>query len=667
MALNISPKGLPDWTDPGWGEMQGSGAFPDIGMEDSVSDKEIVDAIQMLWDHEYEVRRPHQITWERAWDRFNNKWSHHRKREWQSKRGLPVITVMALKFAWEMTKAIEMAGGTWFEATSDLDPWKPLMDLPRDFLLEYLETDGSNPEGDFLNVFYDAMVGMSIMENAHILVMTENEGMVDWTPTEEDIFGEEDPFANDELADLPSLGFAEPVDEMEPPPASEARKQFRLKFEALHPRMVLLDTSGGRNHTYKMWYQRFTPWQFREYGEAYGWQNVEEILEEAATNGDTKQDHNLRDARERGETVNPKRQDHVELTHFFGTCPGKKGSTLFKNSYCSKVGPHIVSSPVPNLYWHGQIPIISCGMVNVPWSNYHLSLLTLNLDPQEARVELLNLLLDYLQQVINPPTEIDWDQLHQSRGNQVRAGIFPGQVIHVQKSGRNYPAVSRVGTPDIPSGVWQGLGFYKTEFSEGTGLADTGAMPRTRNRISAQEFKERQVASGGIWQQIFLNIERRLLAPILYQAYQNLLQKVPQPLWEQFITKQLLKYEDNPELQKKIEVMKKWGAKERWRKLSAAFRFKVTVYSAAESRREELEKVQMLTEMAQVNPVMGSQIRWRKVAEKAIIALEEDPNEYLLPEQQVPQVPPQMGQATPGGAPNPVTPVAPPPPGMMGG
>src|SRR5690606_11999558 len=124
------------------------------------TDEELLEALQAIWDHELEVRKPHDFQWARTWDRFWNRWGFERKKDWQSKRGLPVLTIMALKYAWEMTKVLELAGTKWAEATTDDDTWRDLIDLPRDLVLRYMQTDGSDPDNDFLQVYYNAMVGM---------------------------------------------------------------------------------------------------------------------------------------------------------------------------------------------------------------------------------------------------------------------------------------------------------------------------------------------------------------------------------------------------------------------------------------------------------------------------------------------------------------------------
>jgi len=659
---------------PDWGLVLGGQDGVDV-----VGGGDILESLRRVFRHEYEVRRPHQVLWDRAWERFNNRWDFYRKREWQSKRGLPTFTVLALKYAWEMTKALELAGKNWFEVTTPLHPWRDLVDIPRDFVMEYLRPAGDDDGSDFFTVYYDAMVGMAISEMSHVLVVAENEGVVDYSPDESDIFGD---LGESGVGDavVPSFGMGESSQETGPPPVVVAQDKFRLRFEALNPRKVLVDTTSGRGDQYKVWYQEMTPWQFRRVASEFGWENVEEVIraQRAGSGAEGSGSHEIRnrDARERGEASSPKPVDTIEIRHFFGTLFDERGEALFENKYCAWSGDFLLTpEPRDNPYWHGKIPIVSAGMIRVPWSNYHRSLLTLNLDSQEARTELLNLLLDYLVQVINPPTEVDWDQIASQKTGQFKSGIYPGMVIHTNKGPKNFPAVSRAATPDIPSGVWQGLGFFKTEFSEGAALADTGAMPRTRNRISAKEFTERRVASSGLWQQIMRNIERNLITPVLHQAYLLLLQKCPRDLWENFIDEKIASKlegwvgQEEPDVVKKLRVMRNWGARERYEKLSAVFRFKVKVYSARESRRENLENISMITDMAQQIPGFAQRVKWHQVAKTAMISLEEDPDQFLWPDAGPTADRPMElpgGAAGDGGIGEPgvVSPVAPVPPGQ---
>lgn len=221
----------------------------------------------------------------------------------------------------------------------------------------------------------------------------------------------------------------------------------------------------------------------------------------------------------------------------------------------------------------------------------------------------------------------------------------------------------------IEPGVWQGLGWMKQEAAESTGMADTGAMPRTRNRISAQEFQERNAAASGLWQQIAYILEKTFIEPILEQAYFVGLQCCTQKQWEMFVQMEIDKvaqtHQDgtpNPLVQK-LEAMKKWTAKQRWNKMAPVPNFKVKVYSAMESKRELIEKVSSITEMGERVPQFAQRVRWHKVAEMGMMGLEEDPDTMLWPDKgataEQPMLGTESGEGGIAGAP-PAT-VAPPP------
>lgn len=688
MELGITDSGNPNWNDSGWDEQLGSalgGELPPLDGSET-DDRNVSKALQNIYEYELYTRRPRERTWARSWDRFYNRWDFTRKRDWQSKRGLPVITMLALKIGWELTKSLELAGDNWFEVTTKFEPYRAALEVPKILVQKYLKLGGQYEECEFLTSFYDAVVGACISDMMHMLVMPENEGIADWTPGENpfDDAEEEEPEEGSSLDDfdLPSLGVDGPNQENEGlPTIEEMSRKFRIRYEPINPRLVLMDTtSRGGASRYKMYVQRVTPWQFREMGEKFGWDNIEEVIE-TATNSDSdhKSDINNSNSREKGEASVYDKYNCLTIVHFMGTLMDENGELLFKNKYCSFVNDKICQPPVDLGLWHGRLPIVSAPMIRVPWSNYHMSLVNLNLDPQEARVELLNALLDYLHQAINPVTEIDHDLIHPSYGsNHVMKGIAPGQVIHAAKMGRPNPVIARAQVPDLGGGVWQGMSFFKQEWSEGSGLADTGAMPRTRNRISASEFKERQSAASGIFQQMARNIEREFLEPTLQQSFLLALQKVPQEVWDAAVEEAIERTTgvaeeadggaDTPaEESKDVAILKSllgMDAKTRYKKMAVVYRFETKIYSGMETRRENLEKVSIISEMASKNPAMSGRLRWQKLAEMGILALEEDPNAFLWPDRGDTQERPFAGQPPDGGLSGQASGVPPRPPGQ---
>lgn len=680
MALGTTSVGDPDWMDNGWQAHIG-GVIPDddVRMQKdpggTADDQSLIGALEKLYKYELDVRRPRQLNWDRTWARFWNQWDFKNKRPWQSKKGLPHITIMALKFAWELIKPIILAGDKFFEVTTQFDPYKDIMNVPRNMVMHFLDLKGENrANSNFITALYDSYVGMILNDMGHMMVMPENEGMVNWSP-------DSDPFADGpdeetipEIEDLtiPDIGeFGLAPDsgsggEEDVLSVDDVSNEFRIRFEAINPRMVLVDSTSGSEQHYKIYCQSLTPWQFRKMANAYGWENVEEVIKTATSSdsGTDRANSKARDHREKRQGGIHNKYKCIEVVHIMGSPPDQNGELLFENKYCVWAGSHIVQKPIDLGLWHKRIPIVSAAMVKVPWAPYGMSLCNLNLDSQEARVELFNGLLDYLQQVINPPTEIDHNQLHPAYGTgQVSKGVYPGMTVQVMKQGSNIPAISRSMMQGIEPGVWQGLGWMKQEAAESTGLADTGAMPRTRNRISAKEFQERQAASSGLWQQIAYILEKMYVEPALEQAYMVALQCCTQEQWKSFVQMEIDQAQGNEPVVEKFKKMLNWGPKERWNKMAPAFRFRVKVYSAVDSRRENLEKVSTITEMAERIPGFAARVRWHKVGEMAMMAVEEDPAEMLWPDKGATAEQPMMGAAPDEGgmAGAPPATVAPPP------
>lgn len=656
-----SRAGLTDPGDPG-GRYAPNDAPPRLESADD-GDANIIKRIKETYEYEKRVRQPHQMIWDKALDRINGyNPLYAKKAPYQSRRMLPIAAIMSFTYAWEFQKQIELAGRKWFELEAVNSTWKPITDFMRDWMLTFLHPGGAKPKDEFLTFVFDSIFMSISCQSMHALVLPENEGYVDTTPTLDQAMEADIPDPT-----IPSYGFGAPDPGALPTaakPPVPTNQPFGIRIEAMHPRYMYLDSSNSRNMTYKAWVQSMKPGQFRAEAKVAGWKNVDEVIKAKSRLSSVELDRS-RDARDKQETAEAKRLDTINLLHFFGTLFDSDGEVIFENKYCIISGDYIVYGPVENPLWHGQIPIVSSGLLRKPFTTYHESLLTLNLDPIDSRVEVMNALLDYMNWAINPPTEVDWDQLHQSRGNQLQAGVYPGMLLHLQKQNKNYPALNRMQMQSVGSDVWQALGLLKQEWQEYLGMAGSASMPRTRNRITADEAKERMAQAAGIIEQIFKNFQHNYLEPVLYQAFLCLLQKCPQDLWASYLDEKIKQYEKDPATAEILTGMKSWNAMKRFQMLGSAFRLRVTVYSAAESRRSNIEKLNMLTEAAGAMPGLAQRIKWQKVGEEYARNLELDPTDFLHPDEGATAEQPYNAAAAEGGQPPPQVPGTPNPVGNV--
>ena len=650
----------------------------------------IVKSVLETYNHEYEVRRPHEVIWDRVWKRINNRWDFTRKRSWQSQKAFPAMVNLALKFAWELVKALERAGDKWFEVMTYEPEWQPLLDVPRDLTMEFIRSSGSDPANNFLNVFFEAVFYGLITGSVYIRAVSEDDGYIDMRDDQGQA-SLTNLFQDAELVSaIPSFGFGSVGGKAAPDtftPRLPEESGWRLRFDAINGRFLFRDTASRRRPRYYIHTQELTRGEYREEAEARGWRYTEEAIASPVTSGTTSASPDRgRDVIQKDLTRDPKRLDTMRLKHYYGTLFDGMGNIVFKDSYAVIVNDKfVVWGPEPLPYWHGQIPIVAGHTLKLPGAPYSKSILELNVDTVETRVELDNAILDFTQQSINPPTEVDVDQLNAVKPGQLASGLFPGKVFEVQKSALNQgPAVARSAMPDVAPGVFQAVGYLKQEFSEFTMLADTAAMPRTRNRISAKEFQERAAASSGPIELCIKNIERDVLAPFCWQVFLLGLQKYPQPMWEAFIDRKIAAFSnrtrtvppgaapanpspavmetqpqpqqqptgqpvsqkpmpevpgvtqapdyENPGLVEKLKIMRDWGPQTRFTEFAARFRFEVKVYTALETRREVIERIAQLMQAAEANPVFASRIKWHALAEEYVRALEFDPERVLWPD-----------------------------------
>ena len=625
---------------------------PQADDEDAISE-----ALRTTLYHEHRVRQPHEYYWNLAWDRVNGRYDFSRKMGWQSKKSLPEALQKTLKLTWEITKPLLEAGEGWFSVKPMNQKFAPLVDLPVDLTRRSLYPN-SDDRDSFNTVFYDLVFSGLVAENMALLVIPEENGTAVMDPS--DPSGatgdqEESPF-------VPSYGFGAALptpSEPEAPEMKDYSQAFRVRFEAFNPRLVWKDSTNRKR--YVIWSQSMTPDEFRSEAEKRGWNYIEETIASCFSQDDTGRDpyaEHFRIRRDADDAYGQGRRDTIILEHFWGTLYSDQGHALgpedTQSYYILANKKWLVWGPDPNPFWHKEIPLVVAPLLRIPFATYGKSLISTSIDPMDAWVEILNMMLDYLQQAINPPTEVDMDLLDSRRGNQLASGISPGKVILTEKKGQGTPAIARSMVPDPGSGVWNVLGMVRQEKDGFVGMGETGATPRSRNRISAQEFKERSSMAGGMLRQIFKNIVEGILRPALRQAYLLTLQYIPQDMWEAFLDEKISSLSpgspqpqqqqpqqpqqgpqeppsgDSPMISR-FEEMKKWDSARRLKELGRAFVFKVEVFDAVENRRERLEKLSMVASSAQAVPMMASRVKWHRFTEEFFRALELPVDEFLWP------------------------------------
>jgi hypothetical protein len=628
------------------------GAEPDATEDEDA----IVDAITNTLNHEHQVRQPHEYFWNLAWDRVNGRYDFSRKMGWQSKKTLPEVLQKTQRLVWEITKPLIEAGDNWFSVKPMNRKFAQLVDLPVELtrMSMYPNAEGCD---HFNTVFYDLVFSGLVAENMALLVIPEVDGTPNMSPLDESVAPLEE-----EMPYIPTYGFGAAnalPPEQQAPDMKDWGQTFRIRLEAFNPRMVWKDSTDRKR--YVIWSQSMTPDEFRAEAETRGWKYIEETIESALSRDDVGIDPDAeiqRVQRDADNAYGQGRRDTIHLTHFWGTLYDDEGHTLGpegQSYYILGNKKFLVWGPEPSPFWHKEIPLVIAPMMRIPFAAYGRSLISTSIDPMDSWVEILNMMLDYMQQAINPPTEVDMDLLDSRRGNQLASGIAPGKVILTEKKGGAVPAITRSQVPDPGSGVWNVLGMFRQEKDGYTGMGETGATPRSRNRISAQEFKERSAIAGGMLRQLFKNIQDGLLRPTLRQAYLLTLQYIPQQMWETYIQEKidgLTPGTPQPQQQPapgqpapqgppsadspliaRLKEMQKWDAAKRLQELGRAFTFKVEVFDAVENRRERLEKLSMVASSAQAVPMMAARVKWHRFTEEFFRALELPVDEFLWPDE----------------------------------
>lgn len=624
-------------------------------IESIANDSIIVDAIKWNYEECERAKEPFVRKMDRVQKRYNNEYDHEGKEDWQSKKNYPKVLMTVERLTAVISRILTLARDDWFNLYSYNTGLKPYFSLFRDMLQDAMNNDRVK----FFNIFQDA-----VKSGLKSLMMAV---VVSWVVDEVESYDQ--PPAPESTPDLSSYDLFMGAGEKE----EEVPKMSRLEISLWNPRDVYLDPTN-RNR-FKILTSNYTIGEFRYEGNRRNFKFMEEVIQDRRRPdvGEEVSDRNR--LAQVGESL-IQEQDTINLIELWGDLYDKDGEMLKKNFHGIVAQEKYLVYSDDNPFAHKECPVIVNFLLKDPFAVYGDSYVSAGIDVLESWVEFLNMLTDFYQTRILSQYEIDVDLL--AEGEDLSEGGYPGKYWEKRGAGQ---LITPVLQGDVPEQFPLFMEILNNELQEDTALNDAQAgLPRTRGRISSQEFTRRMAESGTLFDYAFKAIETNFLEPILRQSFINMLQFTPNDIWEKWVYNKIssiveddmsMLSQKNPQQQmpqdpqQKVQMvaqtnplinlylgLAKMSPDERIQKFGKTIYFKTEVFSAVFDRQAMLEKLTFLLGTIAKIPQALAYFKWRPMLGIMMRALnfnEEDLLHNEVEAMQILQLMQNMGMNTPQG------------------
>lgn len=563
-------------------------------------------ALEEVYEEAKMARWPHQAIWEESWNLYNNDWNFTDKEPWQSQRKLPTVTMTVERLAAIFTRILSTSNN-WIMIKARMRKKQKWVNVIKALLLYWF----NHQNVQFFRFFSQSIKCGLLSQVMSCLVTGEIEGIeasgTSAGPAPTTPEGEAAP------SSVFSGGSSTKSGPINPSP------KWCLKLDLLNPTHVYLDPTG--RDRYKIVERSYTKGEFLAEAEARGWINIDLVMQ---TNM-SQPDMHTYDARKMHEPTSAFSHDLVYIREIYGDLyDPTTGMRLWKNQHfvvAQKVIP--VQPPRDNPFWHGKCPIVTAGLLDVPFSVYQKSLIGISLDAFKLWVEFLNLVIDYFTTLFLGQTEVNMSNLHPDEDIDQETGA-PGRVWK-KRSGEPLITYTQMGEPSQQ--VWQFLPTIKTEIQEGSALIDAMAgSPKSRGKVTGMEFDRRMAEGGALIDFVFQMLEEQYIRPIVERAFHTILQFMPQDEWALWVEE---RQEDFPDIAADLDELKAMTPEQRFAELGNAFQFETKVFSAIFDRQQEIEKITFLMNVIGKIPQASQYMKWDQLLGKLVEAFGWDPEELL--------------------------------------
>lgn len=583
--------------------------------EPSSAREALLDALKWTYQQWDEARKPHLAEARKAWDRYLNRWDFSKKADWQSQRRLAKFTMAVERLTAVISRLLTLSK-EWFTLramTPRKAGWITFAKKWVRFMLEH-------PRVSFKKLFKQSLKTALL---AHFMAT-----MITW-----EIGG----YPNPDMPKKPeqTAGFLDNVPMTPFTPAGGASKdafgqleQF-MRLENLNPFKVLLDPSGRRRGL--IIERTYTRAEYRMEAEARTWLNTEAVLESEYAGAE----EDNADEADRKDQPSESIPDNIKIWEcWFDHLSDERGDLAIptRNFYCVIANEeHIAVPPTPNPFWHGEIPVITASLIDIPWSVYHVSPMGLALDPIELWVDFMNLCIDHFHQAMIGVKEINMSILHPDEEQEGLLNLFPGRALKKNGDGQ---LIANMQPGETPQALPFFIQWLNTEMGEYSALRDAGtqgALPRAR--MSGQEFQMRAADAGTLLDSWFETLETDWIVPVLTLCYKTSLQFTPDDVWAEFLQQYM---EQLPDEAPKMKPLLEMSAEERYKLLANDLAFECRAFSAIFDRQQEVEKGTFLMGVAGRIPMGQAHIKWGNLLGKVVENIGWDKEETISMEPIVP-------------------------------
>jgi len=595
-------------------------------------ENKVVEAVKWNYEQSKIAKQPHEEKMQRLWSRYNNQYDHEGKAEWQSQRDFPKVRMGVERITAVISRILTLARGNWFKVSSRNPLHKPVYSLFKSMMMESLD----NEDVKFFDIFQKSLKAGLVGNLMCVIVSWAIDGFTN--PIEE----ESNVFRNDNVLNILTGGMP------------EVKTRSHLSLAVQNPRNIYLDPTG-RDRFIQLT-RAYSKGEFTAEATARNFLYINETISSASPE-ETKNTTDLYFTEMSDSEIT--RNDSIFIIEHYGDLYDKDGYLLMKDSYVIVSNKKYAVDMGPYPYAHETNPVVKCGLIDSPFSVYPESHMSIDLDPLEAYVEFLNLMIDFYKTRVLSFYELNEEVLSPDEDLE-KDGLHPGRVI--RKTGPE-PAINASPLGDAPPMFYQFIDILYRENQEGSGVYDAMAgLPRTRGQQSAQEFTRRIAEGGALFDYAFRNIENQFLVPILRQCFINMLQFTPQDTWRIWIEQKIAELiedevsqigkqmnnqltpaqKDMAREQIKIDnplipiyrAVGEMSPQERLSYFAKDITFKTEVFSAVFDRQAMLEKISYFIGTVSRIPMAVAAVKWNKVMENVIESLGWEAVEYIRTEEE---------------------------------
>lgn len=471
-------------------------------------EKKVVDAVCYCYDEAKKEKAPYDKLVTQVLDNYNNKYQHYMvnlSEEWQSNIKFPKVTMAAQRLASIFTRILTLARAEWFSLYSYNSALTPLFSIFKEMLQEQF----NHPKVKFFDTFSKAILGALLGLNMSVLVSW------DVSSLEPDVSGVEN--IEDYNINPFGVGVAETKKVSSFPNST-------LKITWQNPRNLYLDPTN--RDRFKIRTYRYTKGEFKAEADKRGWRNVDLVL---SMSGSSVYEDNYEPQDKTMSSSAMIENDTILIVEFWKDLYDKDGNLIKDNFYGVVANEKylVYDSIIP--FAHGEVPIVSCGLLDNPFSPYSHSHISISVDVYETWVKFLNILFDFYRVRVMGVNECNEDVL--APDEDLEKGLYPGKII--KKRGAE-PALSALNLGDAPATMFNFIQVLDTETQESSGLSEA-SQTKVRAKMTAAEYTRRISDSGAFFDYTFKNIETKFLEPILRQSFLNMLQYISDEDWRGWI------------------------------------------------------------------------------------------------------------------------------------